>query len=217
MKKKIGILFDLDGTLLDTLEDLADAVNAALNHFGCPARTLQEIRSMVGDGVRHLITQALPGREDDPDVDAVLAWYIPYYQAHCQDKTKPYEGVQQALKTLQSRCPVAIVSNKPDKAVKTLCAQFFPGVHAQGQVDTCPRKPAPDMLHLTMRELGVETCVYVGDTEVDVLTAQNAGVPCVTVLWGFRDRQLLERSGAKHFCHTPDGLIESIETISSSL
>lgn len=210
MEKTIGILFDLDGTLLDTLEDLADAVNAALTHFGCPMRTIQEIRYMVGDGVRNLITQALPGRKDDPDVDAVLAWYMPYYQAHCQDKTKPYAGVQQVVHALQDHYPVAVVSNKPDKAVKTLCARFFPGVYAQGQVESCPRKPAPDMIYLTMQELGVQKCIYVGDTEVDVLTAQNAGAPCVTVLWGFRDREQLERAGATCFCDSPEILTQKI-------
>ena len=203
MEQNVGILFDLDGTLLDTLGDLAHAVNATLTHFGYPCRSADQVRSMVGDGVRNLLTQALP---HGADVDEALAWYMPYYQAHCQDQTKPYDGILEAVQLLQSKYPVAIVSNKPDEAVKTLCGQYFPGIYAQGQVETCPRKPAPDMLYMAMEAIGVEKCMYVGDTEVDVLTAQNAGVPCVTVLWGFRDRPLLEQAGATCFCQTPEQL-----------
>ena len=124
----IGILFDLDGTLLNTLEDLRDATNAALAHFGCPERSLEEIRSFVGNGARNQIRLSLPGREDDPDLDTVLDWYKAYYAGHCRIRTAPYPGVDRALAALMGKYPIAIVSNKPDNAVKTLCAEYFPGV-----------------------------------------------------------------------------------------
>ena len=204
--KKTGILFDLDGTLLDTLEDLKDATNAALAYFGCPQRTLAEIRSFVGNGARNQIRLSLPGSTDDPDLDTVLNWYKEYYSAHCQIKTAPYEGILEALADLQQDYPVAIVSNKPDVAVKTLSAQYFPGVYALGESADCPRKPAPDMVFKAMEAIGVESCIYVGDSEVDIRTAGNAGVPCVSVLWGFRDRDVLEGEGGRYFCVRPEQL-----------
>ena len=200
---KTGILFDLDGTLLDTLEDLLDATNAALRHFGRPERTLAELRSFVGNGARNQIRLSLSGREDDPDLDAVLEWYKEYYSAHCQNKTAPYEGILDALAELAGEYPIAIVSNKPDAAVKTLCARYFPGIYALGESADCPRKPAPDMVYQAMKAIGVEKCVYVGDSEVDIRTAKNAGVPCVSVLWGFRDKEVLEGEGGRYFCTHP--------------
>ena len=199
---KTGILFDLDGTLLETLEDLKDAVNYALNRFGYPERTLEEVRQFVGTGARNLIRKALPGSCSDETIDAVLVVYQEYYRAHCQVKTKPYDGVLEALEEIARQYPVAIVSNKPDAAVKTLCAQYFPGVYALGESEKLPRKPAPDMLFAARDILGVDRFIYVGDSEVDVQTARNAGVPCLSVLWGFRDRDVLEQEGAVHFCES---------------
>ena len=208
---KTGILFDLDGTLLNTLEDLLDATNAALGHFGRPRRTLAELRAFVGNGARNQIRLSLSGRDDDPDLDRVLEWYKEYYGAHCQIKTAPYQGVLEALAALPY--PIAIVSNKPDAAVKTLCAQYFPGIFALGESAACPRKPAPDMVYQAMRAIGVEKCIYVGDSEVDIRTANNAGVPCVSVLWGFRDREVLEEEGGRYFCTHPAELPSVIEEI----
>ena len=211
---KTGILFDLDGTLLDTLEDLKDATNATLRHFGCPERTLEEIRSFVGNGARNQIRLSLPGREDDPDLDEVLSWYQEYYPRHCQIKTAPYAGILESLKELGEKYPLAIVSNKPDSAVKILCAEYFPGVYAQGVTDDCPRKPAPDMVLRAMEAIGVEHCIYVGDSEVDIRTAKNAKVPCVSVLWGFRDRKVLEEEGGDCFCDNAAKLCAIVEEIS---
>lgn len=202
MDKKIGILFDLDGTLLDTLQDLTDAVNHTMQAFGYPVRSNREVRSYLGNGARELIRLAM-GAEDTPEVDRALAAYIPYYNAHNLDKTKPYEGIPEALQVLGKKYPLAVVSNKPDVGTKALCAQFFPGVYALGEHAGCPRKPAPDMLHKAMADLGVDACVYVGDSEVDVITAKAAGVPCVSVLWGFRDRPEIEENGGKYFCDEP--------------
>ena len=200
---KTGILFDLDGTLLDTLDDLMDSVNHVLRQLGYPERSREEVRRFVGNGARRLMEQAVPACGDG---ETALRLFQRYYAAHCQIKTRPYDGILEALRTLGEAYPIAIVSNKPDGAVKALCAQYFPGIYARGESADCPRKPAPDMVHKAMESLGVERCVYVGDSEVDVLTAKNAGVPCVSVLWGFRDRQELEAAGGTHFCETPDDL-----------
>ena len=206
-----GILFDLDGTLLATLEDLLDATNAALRHFGCPERTLEELRSFVGNGARNQIRLALPGRADDPELDAVLEWYKAYYADHCRIKTAPYPGIGEALAALKGKYPIAIVSNKPDHAVKTLSAGLFPGVYAMGESAVCPRKPAPDMVFKAMEAIGAGRCIYVGDSEGDVLTAKNAGVPCVSVLWGFRNREEIEAAGGSVFCEGPMNLADAIE------
>ena len=194
---RIGILWDLDGTLLDTLQDLADGTNHALRQFGYPERTVEEVRRFVGNGAQRLIEQAVP---EGADVAEVLEAFYAYYNAHCRVKTKPYDGILDALAELERRFPMAVVSNKPDTAVKRLCAQYFSGLYARGESADCPRKPAPDMIYKAMDAVGVETCIYVGDSEVDVATARNAGVPCLSVLWGFRDRRTLLNAGADHFC-----------------
>lgn len=212
---KIGILFDLDGTLLDTLEDLKDAVNYTMGQFGCPERSLDEVRNFIGTGAANLIRKALPGKESDPPLEEALAVYQAYYAAHAQDRTGPYEGVLQALEQISIRYPVAIVSNKPDGATKTLCAAHFPGIFARGESTDCPRKPAPDMLYKAMEQIGVDTCVYVGDSETDVQTARNTGVPCLSVLWGFRDKTCLQNAGATYFCEKPADLLNMLEAVIS--
>lgn len=209
MKK--GILFDLDGTLLDTLEDLTDSVNYALAQFGCPPRTVPEIRDFIGNGAKKLIERSLPGKENDPPVEEVLACYQQYYKAHSCIKTRPYPGVVEALQTLASRYPVAIVSNKPDGATKILCRAFFGEVYARGESTDCPRKPAPDMLHKAMDIIGVDSCIYVGDSEVDVITARNAGARCLSVTWGFRDEDVLHQAGGTDFCHSPENLVQMLD------
>ena len=192
-----GILFDLDGTLLDTMADLTDAVNYALGVHGYPSRTMDEVRSFVGNGAARLLALSVPEGED---YQPALATYQAYYRTHCQIKTGPYPGVVEALAQLSKHYPVAIVSNKPDAATKTLCADYFPGVLARGEAADCPRKPAPDMLFQAMKTLGVDKAIYVGDSEVDVITAGNAGMPCISVTWGFRDREELLEAGAKYLC-----------------
>lgn len=206
---KTGLLFDLDGTLLDTLDDLMDATNHILEENGHPVRTRQEIRGFVGNGARNLLTKAAP----EGDADALLAQFQPYYAAHCQIKTCPYPGIVDALAEVQKTYPVAIVSNKPDVAVKALCKDLFPGIPAMGETPGCPRKPAPDMVYRAMEELGVEKCIYIGDSEVDVRTAKNAGVPCLGVLWGFRDRAEIEAAGGTHFCEKAEDLPKMLEEL----
>ena len=211
---KTGILFDLDGTLLDTLQDLTDSVNHTLAHFGCPTRTQQEIRSYLGSGARNLIRQALPGKADDPDLDAALAVYQDWYDTHNRVKTAPYDGILEALAELGKAYPIGIVSNKPHRAVAPMCKEYFgEDIYALGEAPDCPRKPAPDMLYKGMAALGVEKCVYVGDSEVDVFTAKNAGMPCLTVLWGFRDEDFLIENGAEHFCRDPKTLAKTLKEL----
>lgn len=214
---KIGILFDLDGTLLNTLEDLTDATNHTLRHFGCPERSITEMRQILGNGALRQMTLSLPGKPDDPDIQEVLAYYKEYYNDHSQIKTRPYDGVKSALQKLAEKYAIAIVSNKPDPTVKSLCAKYFPGYYALGESAACPRKPAPDMVFQAMKALGVEKCIFVGDSEVDVLTAKNAGVPCLAVLWGFRDKWQLEENGAEYYCDDAEQLPTIIDAIAQNI
>ena len=205
-----GVLFDLDGTLLDTLEDLADSVNYALEQHGYPQRTLEEIRTFVGNGAAMLIKLATSESED---YEQVLRTFQSYYKTHCQVKTGPYAGVLEALREIRAEYPVAVVSNKPDPAVKALCDDYFGGVFALGERADCPRKPAPDMLYKAMEHLGVTKAVYVGDSEVDVITAKNAGMPCISVLWGFRTEAEIREYGDSIFCTDPKQLPEIVRSL----
>lgn len=211
---KIGIIFDMDGTLLDTLEDLTDAVNVALEQNGYPKRTLEEVRYFVGNGAGNLIRRAAPeGVDLKPVMDAFIQWY----GAHCQDKTRPYDGIPEALEELKKDYPLAVVSNKPDYAVKMMSAALFPGVHGVGEQQGVPRKPAPDMLFSAMKQIGVEKCIYVGDSDVDLATARNAGVPCISVLWGFRTKEDLLKADATVFCTHPSDLKATVDAIISTM
>lgn len=212
MKK--AILFDLDGTLLDTLGDLHEATNDTLRHFDCPERSAEEIRRFVGNGARMLIVRALSGSRCEDRVQEVLEYYQNYYRDFCaagKGTTCPYEGIPEALEQLKKDYLLAIVSNKPDPAVKALCQKYFPGIYALGVTEDCPCKPAPDMVKKALKELGAESCLYVGDSEVDVQTAQNAAVPCLSVLWGFRDKEDMVQVGGEYFCDHPSKLAECIE------
>ena len=209
----VGIIFDLDGTLLDTLEDLHSAVNHTLAQFGCPFRTLEEVRRFVGNGVDQLVRLSLPGKDTDPDVNEVIAAYRSYYNAHCREKTGPYAGILDALSALAAEYPLAVVSNKPDSAVKPLCQEYFGTIYSLGERKETPRKPAPDMVWQAMAAIGVEKCIYVGDSEVDILTAKNADVPCLSVTWGFRNEAELRAAGAQYYCHTPADLPQILRTM----
>lgn len=210
---KTAILFDLDGTLLDSLGDLTDSVNHTLAQYGCPPRTMEEIRSFVGNGAEQLIRLALPGKESDPPIAEVFATYKAYYATHARIKTKPYDGVLEALEEISKGHMVGIVSNKPDITTKVLAKELFWGIPAWGESADCRRKPAPDMLHKAVQEMGADRCIYVGDTEVDVQTAKNAGCKCLTVLWGFREKQVLLDAGAENLCESPEDMARMIEEL----
>lgn len=207
---KTAILFDLDGTLLDTLGDLHSATNHVLQQFGYPTRTIEEVCRFVGNGAERLIRQAVP---QGADPMPVLAAFQTYYAAHCDILTKPYDGIPEVLSVLGEKYPLAVVSNKPDRAVKELAKIYFPTLFARGESTDCPRKPAPDMVKKAMEAIGAETCVYVGDSDVDIVTAKNAGVPCISVTWGFRGEEELRAAGGTCFCHQPKDLPAIIEEI----
>ncbi|MBE6646685.1 MAG: HAD family hydrolase [Ruminococcaceae bacterium] len=201
--KKIALLFDLDGTLLDTLEDLCDAVNCTMREYNSPERTLEEVRRFVGHGAADLISKALDGGRDNPEYDAALAFFRKYYADHADIKTRPYDGVIDILKRLgEIGVPCAVVSNKPDDATVSLCKKHFGSliIESIGDREGMPRKPAPDKVIKMIETLGCESAIYVGDSETDVLTAKNACIPCICVTWGFRDREQMEAVGGEIFC-----------------
>ena len=170
-----------------------------------------EVRSFVGNGVEYLMRKALPGKDTDPEIGPVMETYREYYSAHTKDKTCPYAGIVEALKEIHKEFPIAVVSNKPDYATKPLCREFFgEEIFALGQTDDCPRKPAPDMLQKAMKAIGVEKCIYVGDTEVDIKTAINADMDCAVVTWGFREKDELIAAGGKLFFDTAKELQDYI-------
>ena len=210
-----AVIWDLDGTLLNTLDDLAASVNAALAMNGMPLRSTEEVRAFVGNGIRNLMMRAVPGGEANPAFDKALEDFTRHYGAHSRDRTRPYDGILEMLDKLSAAgVKHAIVSNKIDFAVKALSRAYFGErmCAAIGDDPSRARKPAPDSVFAAMREMGVtaQETVYVGDSDVDVLTARNAGVPCVAVLWGFRDEACLRAAGAGRLARTPDELREII-------
>ncbi len=203
------IIFDLDGTLLDTLEDLADATNYALRSLFMPERTIDEIRSFVGNGARRLMELAVPEGTANPKFDEAFAMFREYYALHCNDKTKPYAGILPLLRELKDGgVAIAIVSNKLDPAVKELSLTYFGGLAdtAIGEQEGIARKPSPDTVFAALRELGRTTAdaVYIGDSDVDIMTAKNAGLPCISVLWGFRSQDFLQAHGATQLAAVPE-------------
>ena len=215
MKQYKLAVFDLDGTLLDTLEDLMNAVNDGLRKKNYPERNLEEIRSFVGNGMQNLIRKSVPQGTAEADMQEVLAYFREFYKIHCKDCTRPYKGVSKALEVLKEKgIHLAMLSNKPDFAVGQLADQYFPGLFemAAGEREGIPRKPAPDALWSVMEEFGCskDDIVYIGDSEVDVKTAQNAGIPLIAVSWGFRSLQTLKDAGAKTIISDPEELVAKI-------
>lgn len=208
-----AVIFDLDGTLLDTLDDLWAAVNAALGKFGLPLRTKEEVRSFVGNGIVKLIERSA-GKVKKEVFDGVLSAFKGYYGEHCEDNTKPYEGILPLLCELKARgIKTAVVSNKADFAVKKLAEGYFKDLLqeavGENEAEGIRKKPAPDSLLAVMERLGAGTrsTVYVGDSEVDIQTAKNAGVDCISVTWGFKDRAFLLENGASTLIDDPKEML----------
>ena len=206
------VVFDLDGTLLDTLEDLYRAANAALESHSLPRRTRDEVRMFVGNGVEMLIRRAVPAGTDEETTLAVLADFKTTYAAICEDHTKPYDGILAVLAALREKgIRVAVVSNKFDAATKQLCRKYFGELVevAIGERAGVRKKPAPDTVYEALKELGVTAtgAVYVGDSDVDIQTAENCGMPCISVTWGLRDKEFLLQSGAEILVDAPKDLL----------
>ena len=203
-------IFDLDGTLLDTLQDLAASVNYALRQHGMPEHSIDDVRRFVGNGVRLLMERAIPDGAANPDFEATFATFREHYMHHSLDTTRPYPGISEVLKELKSRgCRLAVVSNKMMAATVDLCRHFFPDTIevaiGEHEAEGIRKKPAPDTVFAALKELGTgkEDAVYVGDSDVDIATARNSGLPCVSVLWGFRDKAFLIKHGAETFVSKP--------------
>lgn len=205
-----AVIWDLDGTLLNTLDDLAASTNAALLASGLPLRTTDEVRQFVGNGVRKLIERAMPEMgEQHPKFQQTLDAFVAHYGEHSKDCTRPYDGILPVLDALSGLgVRHAIVSNKVDFAVKALSKEYFGDrmVSAVGDDPSRAKKPAPDSVWEAMRQMGVqaEEAVYVGDSDVDVITARNAGIPCIAVTWGFRSEECLLDAGAQHIARKPE-------------
>lgn len=205
-------IFDLDGTLLDSLNDLYTSTNYALRQHGMPERTLKEIRRFVGNGVKMLMERAIPAGLENPEFEETFATFREHYLVHNLDTTKPYSGVVQMLRELHSQDKnLAIVSNKFYAATQSLCRHFFGDYVsvAIGERENIRKKPAPDTVREALRQLGASTdnAAYIGDSEVDIMTAKNSGMPCVSVLWGFRTREFLLAHGAERFISSPEELL----------
>lgn len=215
-------VFDLDGTLLDTLQDLANSVNYALRQHGMPEHSIDDIRRFVGNGVRLLMERAVPDGARNPQFEETFATFRQYYMQHSLDTTRPYDGIPELLHELKARgCKLAVVSNKMMAATQELVHHFFPDIPvAIGEHEAAGirKKPAPDTVYEALRQLGIihhpssiihqtSDIVYIGDSDVDIETARNSGLPCISVLWGFRSRDFLLAHGATTFAERPADIL----------
>ncbi len=207
-------VFDLDGTLLDTLTDLAASVNYALRIHGIPEHTIDDVRRFVGNGVRKLMERAVPDGTDNPLFDEAFATFRQHYMEHSLDTTRPYDGIPETLAALKAKgCRLAVVSNKMMAATQELCRHFFPDTVevaiGENEAEGIRKKPAPDTVIAALHQLGVgeEGAVYIGDSDVDIATARNSSLPCISVLWGFRDRDFLLQHGATTLISAPQQLL----------
>ncbi len=215
MRKYKGVIFDLDGTLLDTLEDLTDSINHTFRAFQIEERSSSDVRRFLGNGIRQLVRLCVPIEIKGDVFESIFTAFKAYYEENCNHKTGPYSGIETVLKRLQAEgIQLAIVSNKIDVAVKSLNQQYFKDWIdlAVGETEMVKRKPAPDMVYtcLEQMKLNPEEVVYVGDSEVDLETAMNAGIDCISVSWGFRDVDWLMNHGALVILNSPEELLEKL-------
>lgn len=210
---RTAVIFDLDGTLLDTLEDLYLSVNATLSAFNFPTRTRGEVRSFVGNGVPMLVKRALPSGVNEDIFDDALEFFTEYYGLHCMDHTRAYEKIPETLCELKRKgLSIGVVTNKIHSAACELCEKYFSGLVdiVQGQAEGFPTKPDPTATNYIIQKLGADKAIYVGDSEVDIQTAKNACVPCISVSWGFKERDFLETHGAELVCDTTEQMLSCI-------
>lgn len=215
------IIFDLDGTLLNTLQDLTNSTNFALKYFNYPQRTIDEIRSFVGNGVALLIERAIPNGRNNENFTKCLEIFKQNYSKNMNNNTKPYEGILELLKKLrEENYKIAVVSNKFDLAVKDLCKRYFPNLIdiAAGENEQCGirKKPAPDTVNQVLKDLNLKNseAVYIGDSEVDIQTAENAQMPCISVSWGFKTNEFLMKHNAQIIVNTPNEILKELENLS---
>jgi len=205
-------IFDLDGTLLNTIDDLAISCNYALHAYGLPEYSVQDIQSFVGNGVRKLMERSIPHNVSNDKFEEIFTCFRQHYLAHSEDHTKPYDGIMDMLRELKSHNKgIAVVSNKFDAATKDLVRKYFGDLVAVaiGESKGINKKPAPDMVFEAMQQLGctADNAVYIGDSDVDIDTARNSGLPCLSVLWGFRDRNFLITHGANTLLSNPADIL----------
>lgn len=212
------VIFDLDGTLLNTLEDLTDSTNFALSKFEYPQKTIDQVRSYVGNGVALLIERAIPDGKDNNNFEKCLEIFKENYSKNMYNKTSPYPKILGMLNDLRKRgYKVAVVSNKFDKAVKELCGKYFPKLIdvaiGENEAEGIKKKPAPDTVFQAIKELNekISNCVYVGDSEVDIMTAKNSGMPCISVTWGFKTREFLVNNGGRILVDNPNEIVDYLE------
>lgn len=210
------IVWDMDGTLLDTLDDLSDSVNATLTAFHLPGKEKDEVRSYVGNGIARLIELSVPGGKSHPQFEEILSFFQKRYAKNSRNKTKPYDGLIKVLLELKTLgYQMAIVSNKADPIVKELAQLYFGGIIevATGESAQMNKKPSPDTVFEAMRVLHADKkmTIYIGDSEVDIATAENAGIDCLSVTWGFRDKSYLQNAGAKHLIDRPEEIPDYLE------
>lgn len=215
--KYTTFIFDLDGTLMNTLDDLAISTNFALSQNGFPTRTVEEVRQFVGNGVRKLIERAVQENTSVEMIDNVFSSFCEHYASHCKDHSKPYDGILSLLDSLKRHgCKMAIVSNKPDGEVKKLNAEYFAEfidvALGENEKAGIPRKPAPEMVYEAMKQLGVSSddCLYIGDSDVDIMTARNSGIDCLSVTWGFKTTEFLREFGATQMVDAPMEIMEYV-------
>lgn len=211
-----AVIFDLDGTLLDTLEDLADSVNEMLKSFSCPERSLAEVRQFVGNGMRKLVERSVSEDFDMKNFDSAYELFRLSYSRNMRNKTRPYDGIMSCLEELKALgIRTVVTSNKNDDAVKSLCREYFGELItlAVGAKEGVPSKPDPEMVFSAMKEIGAEkeACIFVGDSDTDILTAENAGLKSIGVLWGFRDRNVLEKAKADFIISSPEEIIAIVK------
>ncbi|MBQ8014912.1 MAG: HAD-IA family hydrolase [Clostridia bacterium] len=211
-----AVVFDLDGTLTDTLEDLKNSVNYAMCEFGFPERTLEEVRAFVGNGVKRLVYLSVPENTEKAVADKCLAVFKEHYKNNSLVKTKPYDGIIPMLEELKKQgVKIAVVTNKMHEAAEDIVRIFFDGLVdiTVGQTDGIAQKPQPDAVYLALGKLGIskEKAVYVGDSEVDCITAKNAKIPCIGVTWGFRDKSVLAENGADCIINKPQEIFDMIK------